>query len=230
MQKIYCIMEALLSGNKNDLSHPNKQRFLPGPGRPLSSSPSSLRGLEQVVLPFCAHFFHCKLEGSDASHMGCWEDPVDNEPCFLLVQMTARAVQSYSHAQCQCGTGKMWSCLMCSNLLPAQTMDLPTLVGKFPTFCSKSKVVYLFSDIKNHSDMFINNRKAGKTRCPVTWSFPLTLGKDKKWGEDKHFNMLPGVVLEGRQVLQWWGTDKRLSWVTVTFCSTLQGYNCVPFF
>lgn len=30
-KKIYCITEALLPGNQHSLSHPNKQRLLPGP-------------------------------------------------------------------------------------------------------------------------------------------------------------------------------------------------------
>lgn len=91
---------------------------------------------------------------------------MDNEPCFPLVPTNAGAAQSCSHAQHQHGMGKMRRCWMCSDLLPAQSTDVPKLVGNFPTFCSKSKVESVYSDIKTIVT-FINNRKPGKTRCPV---------------------------------------------------------------
>lgn len=116
---------------------------------------------------------------------------------------------------------------MHSNLLPVQTIDIPKLPGNIPTFSSKSKLC-VYSEIKKHTTMCINDRKPG--RVPIAWSFPLALRRDKTWGEGKYSNKLPGEVLEERQILQWWMKGKRLSWMTATFHCTLQGYHHVPFF
>lgn len=134
--------------NQHGLSCPNKERFLPGFVQfHLSTSPSSLQGLGHVVSPFAPISYPIKLEGSDASHEGCWEDLVDNEPYCPQVLTAAKAAQSCSHAQRPHGMGKMASCWMCSNLLPVQTIDIPKLIGNIPTSSSKSKVV-LFSEMK----------------------------------------------------------------------------------
>lgn len=143
MQKIYCIMETLLSGNQNSLSHPNEQRFLPGPKQ---SSPELTPQLSAWpwtgCFTFLPPFLNSKLEGSDASHVGCWEDPVDNEPCCPLVLTTAGAVQRCSHAQHQRRMGKMWSCWMCSCLPRARTYQ--SSLETFPLSAPSPKL-YLFS-------------------------------------------------------------------------------------
>lgn len=45
---------------------------------------------------------------------------------------------------------------------------------------------------KKRSDTLTNNRKPGKTRCPLAQSFPHPPRKAKTWGEDKHLTKLRG--------------------------------------
>lgn len=149
--------------------------------------------------------------------------------CCLPVLRSARAAQSCSRAQHQHGMGKMWGCWMCSNLLPAQGTDIPKLIGNFPIFCSKSKVVCVFSDIKRIV-AYLLITKAGKARLPVAWIFSLTLRRNKKCGEDKHFNKLPRIVLEERQALAEMGHRQEAQLNGSHLLLHAEGYNCVPFF
>lgn len=153
MQKIDCIMEALLSETSAVWAAQTRKDFCQAPhSLHLGTSPSSLHGLGQVVPPFWSHFLPCKLEGSDVSHEGCWEDSVDNEPHCPQVLTTAKAAQS--HAPHPHGTGRMGCCWMHSSLLPVQTIDIPKLPRNIPTFSSKSKVVCLLWDKKTHYHVY----------------------------------------------------------------------------
>lgn len=223
-------MEALLSETSMVWATQTRKDFCQAPQNfHVSTSSSSLHGLGQVVSPFCPHFSLYKLEGSDASHEGCWEDSVDNEPHFPQVLTTAKAAQSCSHAQHPHGMGKMESCWMCSNLLPVQTIDIPEFTGSISTFSSKSKVVCFLWNKKNLLACLLMTESLGKQESPLHKA-SHSLRRDKTWGEGKHFNKLSREVLEERQILQWWMKDKRLSWMTATFHFILQGNHHVPFF
>lgn len=152
MQKIYCIM---LSETSTVWAAWTRKDFCLAPhSLHLSTSPSSLHGLGQVVSPFCPHFLPFKLEGNDASHEGCCEDSVDSDPHCPRLLPTAKAAQSCSHAQHPHGMGKMGSAWMCSSLLPVQTVDIPKLTGNIPTFSSKSKVVCFHWNRKTYYQIY----------------------------------------------------------------------------
>lgn len=167
--------------NQHGLSYPNKERFLPGPTQ---SSPEHILQLSAwpwtgcfTILPYISPY---KLEGSDASHEGCWQGSMDNEPHCPQVLMAAKAAQSCSHAQHPHGMGKMGSCWMCSNLLPVQTIDIPKLTGNIPTFSSKPKIVCFLWNKKNLLPCLLMTESLGKQESS------LHKASHSPWGGTRH--------------------------------------------